>query len=81
MYNDIMIRTTVVAPEEVMDAVKTIAREEGLSVAEVVRQGLELRIEQSIRPPRFIGSGESGEFGHDTGARSGDMKFEPRPWR
>lgn len=74
-----MKRTTIMADEELLERLRAIARVEGLSLAEVIRQGMELR----ARPQRtlaFLGAGKSkpGLAPVDWNA---DMVFEPPPWR
>lgn len=76
-----MKRTTIVASEELLDRLRAIADEEGVSLAEVVRQGLEWRAAQASRRPRFIASGRSTTPPHDTGRRAGDLEYTPRSWR
>ena len=81
MYNDAMKRTTIVAPEELLERVRAVAREEETSVADIVRQALEWRVSQPGRTFHFVGAGESSEPPHDTGRRAGDMSYQPRSWR
>ena len=79
-HNEGMKRTTIMADEQVLDRLRAIAHRDRVSLAEVIRQGLELRIGQQ-RQPRFIGAGSSKEPPHDIAERAGDMQFEPRSWR
>jgi hypothetical protein len=76
-----MKRTTIMADEAVLDRLRVIARREGLSLAEVIRQGLELRARE--RPPRlsFIGAVASGEGMHDTASHIHEMQMMPLSWR
>lgn len=76
-----MKRTTIVAPEALLDRLQVIADEENVSLAEIIRQGLELRVQQSQRRPRFVGAGRAAEPPFDTARRSGEMQPEPRSWR
>ena len=69
------------APEELLADLQEIARREQVSLAEVIRQGLELRVAQAGRPPRFIGAGQSTESPHTTGRQAGEMTYSPRSWR
>lgn len=69
------------APEELLDRLQTIARREQVSLAEVIRQGLEWRAAQNSRPLRFIGAGESTEPPHTTGRQAGEIIYTPRTWR
>ena len=81
MYNAGMKRTTIMAPEELLDRLQAIAREEDVSLAEVIRQALELRARQPLRRPRFVAAGRSNQPPDDTARRAGEMQFEPRSWR
>jgi hypothetical protein len=76
-----MKRTTIMAPEELLNRLQSIAREEDTSLAEIIRQALEWRATQGGRRPRFIGSGQSEEPPHDMGRRSSDITYTPRSWR
>ena len=76
-----MRRTTIMAEDALLDRLRAIARDEGLSLAEVIREGMELRAQRSRPPVTFIGIGRSGRRGHDTAQRSGEMTFVPRSWR
>lgn len=80
MYNDVMKRTTIVAPEELLDRLHIIAREENTSLADIIRQALEWRASQA-RTFHFIAAGESSEQPHDMGRRAGDVRYQPRSWR
>ncbi|MGH2363514.1 MAG: hypothetical protein ACRDGF_05210 [Chloroflexota bacterium] len=76
-----MKRTTIVAPEALLEALHAIAQSKHASLAEVIREGLEWRASQSTRALTFIGSGESTTPPFDIGARSGDAPFQPLSWR
>jgi hypothetical protein len=76
-----MRRTTIMAEDAVLDRLRAIAREEGISLAEVIREGMELRAQRSRPPVTFIGIGRSGRRGHRTAESAGDMRFQPRSWR
>jgi predicted transcriptional regulator len=81
MYNDDMKRTTIMAPDELLDRLQAIARRENISLAEVIRQGLELRAQQAMRRPGFVASGRSVEPPFDAARRAGEMQPEPPSWR
>lgn len=81
MYNDGVRRTTIVAPDNLLDRLQEIARQENVSLAEVIRQGLELRAQQAMRRPRFVAAGRSDQPPFDTARRAGEMQPEPRSWR
>jgi Ribbon-helix-helix protein, copG family len=80
MYSDAMKRTTIVAPEELLQRLRAVAREENTSLAEVIRQALEWRAAQT-KTFHFVGAGESSEPPYDVGRRAGDTRFMPRSWR
>ena len=69
------------ADEDLLDRLRQIASSEGLSLAEVIREGLQWRAEESRKAPSFIAAGASGRKGHRTAERAGNMRFEPRTWR
>lgn len=69
------------APEDLLERLEAIAQEERVSLAEVIRQGMELRAARPGRQLRFIGVGSSAEPPHDWGRRSADLAYEPRSWR
>lgn len=69
------------AKESTLLRLKEIAAREGVSLGEVIREALELRLQQRPERPRFIGSGESMKPGTDTARRAGELRFGPRSWR
>ena len=50
-----MSRTTIMADDALLDELREIAAEEGISLGEVIRQGLEWRAKTRGRVPSFIG--------------------------
>ena len=50
-----MSRTTIMADDALLDELREIAAEEGISLGEVIRQGLEWRAKTRRRVPSFIG--------------------------
>jgi len=74
-----MARTTISLPDDLLRRVRVIAAEEGTSMASLVREAVEERIERYRPRPRSLGVGESGRT--DTARRAGDERPEPRPWR
>ncbi len=72
-------RTTIMADEELLERLRRIARLEGVSLAEVIRQGMEMRA-QPQRKLSFIGAGKS-KPGLPPVDWNADMVFEPPPWR
>ena len=49
-----MVRTTVMADRELIDELRAIARDEQVSLGEVIRQGLEWRATTRRRIPSFV---------------------------
>jgi len=68
------------ADEEVLEQLRAIAHRDRVSLAAVIRQGLELRAGQQRRP-RFIGAGSSKEPPYNMSELAGDLEYEPRSWR
>ena len=49
-----MVRTTIMAERELIDELRSIAKEEEISLGEVIRQGLEWRVNTRRRIPSFV---------------------------
>jgi hypothetical protein len=74
-----MRRTTIVAPEELLERLRALAFERRTSMAAVIREALEEKA-RSYRPrPKSLGIGASGQA--DTARRTADERPVPRPWR
>ena len=74
-----MTRTTISIDDPVLKDLHRMAAERGISVAALIREAVEEKLE-SFRPrPRSLGIGASGHS--DTARRSGDERPETRPWR
>jgi predicted transcriptional regulator len=56
----VMKRTTIFANEELLNALKHIADEEGISIAETIRQALDRFVAQRQKQLSLIGIGRSG---------------------
>jgi len=54
-----MSRTTIMADEALLSELREIAKDEGISLGEVIRQGLEWRARTRRRIPSFIGALET----------------------
>jgi len=74
-----MQRTTIMAPEEVLERLRKIAAERKSSMAAVIREALEEKARTYRPKPRSLGIGASGFT--DTARRSADERPEPRSWR
>lgn len=71
-----MRRTTIMADDALLEQLRAIAKTEGVSLGEVIRQGLEWRAAtHPRRRPGFIGAFASGEEGHDTAARHEEILY------
>ena len=74
-----MRRTTIVAPDDLLERLRKIAAERGTSMATLVREALEEKV-QSYRPkPRSLGIGDSGQT--DIARRTAEEPIVPEPWR
>ncbi len=74
-----MRRTTIVAPDDLIDRLRREAAERGVSLATVIREALEAKA-RSWRPkPRSLGIGDSGRT--DVARRIGEEPIMPEPWR
>jgi metal-responsive CopG/Arc/MetJ family transcriptional regulator len=74
-----MERTTISLPRELLQRLRRIASERRTSMAALIREAVEQKLE-SYRPrPRSIGIGSSGHT--DTARRAGEERPEARPWR
>ena len=80
-HNDAMERTTIMADEQLLNEARAVARRENISLAEVIRQGIELRVRQRPAKLRFIGAFASAEKGHTAARDSADASYEPLSWR
>lgn len=68
-----MVRTTIVADDALLDELRAIAKSEGISLAEVIRQGLEWRIRTRRRIPSFVGAVSSEGGPRDTASRDEEL--------
>ena len=77
-----MKRTTIVAPDEVLQKLRRVAVERHVSLAAVIREALEEKVESHRPHLRSLGIGDSGHT--DTSERASnprDELFEPHAWR
>jgi hypothetical protein len=77
----LMKRTTIVAEDALLARLRDIARRERVSLATVIREGMEWRAARGDTMPRFIAAGASRGRPKATGRDSSDVPFEPRSWR
>ena len=52
-----MVRTSIMADGELLAQLRSIAKDEGISLGEVIRQGLDWRVQTRRRPPSFLRPG------------------------
>ncbi len=77
-----MDRTTLSLPDETRRRLRRLAAERGVSMAALIREAIEEKVERlAAMPPKphSLGIGASGVS--DTARRSGDERPEPRTWR
>ncbi len=74
-----MRRTSILAPEGLLKRLRQVAADRGTSMADIIREALEEKV-QTYRPkPRSVGIGASGHA--DTASRAGEERLVPRSWR
>ena len=78
-YHDGMNRTTISLPHELHKKVRRLAFEEGVSMAEFIREAVEEKAERKRRPRPHLGIFDSGHT--DTSVLAGEVRPEPRSWR
>ncbi len=76
-----MQRTTIMADPETLERLRAIARDEGRSLAEVIREALEARVERPRPRLGFLGVGASRPGTGPTAREAGEVTPEPKPWR
>jgi hypothetical protein len=74
-----MRRTTIVAPDELLDQLRLAAAQRGVSMAVLIREALEDKVRSERPKPRSLGIGDSGRT--DIAQRIGEERPEPRSWR
>jgi predicted transcriptional regulator len=74
-YHDVMTRTTLSLPDELLDRLRILAAQRRMSMATIIRQALEKEIEAQHPQPRSLGIAESG-VRHTSEEASG---VRPRP--
>jgi hypothetical protein len=77
-YNAIMERTTITADEALLERLRAIAHQEGVSLAEVIRQGMRWRA--SARRFTFVGAVTAGPA-TAIADEAEDLRPQPQPWR
>ncbi|TMB98864.1 MAG: ribbon-helix-helix protein, CopG family [Chloroflexi bacterium] len=71
-------RTTIVLPEDLLDRLRRIAAERGVSLATVMREAAEEKVSGHRPKAKSFGLGASGK--NDTGRKGSDL-YQPDTWR
>jgi hypothetical protein len=71
-----MLRTTVMAEEEVVERLRMLARDRGVSFAEIAREALEEKAREYRPRPTCLGLGSSGRS--DNSEHAGVGRTPPR---
>ena len=74
-----MERTTISMPEETLRRLRILAAERRTSMAALIREAVEEKLEAPSRRPQSLGIAESGQ--RDTARLAGEQRPEPRSWR
>ncbi|MFL5796715.1 MAG: CopG family transcriptional regulator [Actinomycetota bacterium] len=73
-----MKRTTIVAPEAVLERLRTLARDRGVSFSEIVREALDQKAAEYRPKPTFLGIASSGRT--DIASTEATEPAPPEPW-
>jgi len=74
-----MDRTTLSLPEDTRRRLRLLAAERGVSMAAIIREAIDDKIERLAPRPTSLGVGSSGTS--DTAARTAEERPEPHTWR
>ena len=74
-----MKRTTIAAPEELIERLRRVAEDRGVSLVTVIREAMQMKADASIPKPKSLGIASSGFSG--IAQRSANERQVPRPWR
>ena len=75
-----MRRTTIVAPEELLRRLQNAAHERGVSMAALIREAIEEKLEGQWPKPKRLGIVDSGRS--DLSELASEARhFEPHSWR
>jgi len=74
-----MNRTTLSLDDAVRRRLRRIAADRGVSMATIIREAIDEKVDRLAPKPRSLGIGASGTS--DTARRSADERPEPRAWR
>ena len=74
-----MKRTSIVAPDYLLEGLHALARQRRVPFATVVREALEAKLRERPPKPTIFGIASSGY--NDTSELAGEERPEPREWR
>ena len=74
-----MDRTTITLDVDVRRRLRRLAADRGVSMATLIREAIDEKVERMAPKPRSLGIGASGTS--DTARRSALERPEPRSWR
>jgi metal-responsive CopG/Arc/MetJ family transcriptional regulator len=74
-----MKRTTISLPDALLERLRLIAAERRTSMAALIREAVEEKVQGHRPRPRSLGIGASGHT--DTARLAGEERPEPRSWR
>ena len=74
-----MNRTTFTIPDDVRRRLRRIAADRGVSMAAIIREAIDEKVDRLAPKPRSLGIGASDTSG--TARRSAEERPEPRTWR
>ena len=74
-----MERISLSLPEGTRRRLRLLASERGISVATLIREAIEEKIDRMSHAPSSLGVGASGVS--ETAGRIGNQRPEPRSWR
>lgn len=74
-----MKRTTFTLDDNTLRRLRRVSAERDVSMATIIREAIEEKVERLAPKPRSLGIGASGTT--HTGRRAGDERPEPRAWR
>lgn len=74
-----MERTTIMLPDELLHRLRLVAAEQRTSMAALIREAIEDKVQGYHPRPRSLGIAASGH--NDTARRASDERPAPRTWR
>jgi hypothetical protein len=74
-----MNRTTFTLDEDVRRRLRRVAADRGVSMATLIREAIDEKVDRLAPKPRSLGIGASGLS--DTARRTADERPEPHDWR